>query len=133
MVGTESLDKFVRRLPNLATSIKQKVKADWTRNTILAGNEAKRVAPKKYGTLQRSLRFVKAEITPTGIESAFIFAVPYAYDLEIGERNGKELNISTDVNPEAISGYSTHGIEKYEKQFIDDLKKAIGESFKGGI
>jgi hypothetical protein len=69
----------------------------------------------------------------SGIESAYIFAVPYAIDLERGYRiqNGKriELTPKTIKNPHAQVGYASKGAEEQEPEFMRDLDRAISKAF----
>lgn len=129
MADRESVNTFLTNIKNWNNVIQWLALNSWNQNTELAKGESVRVAPKRKGTLQRSARLVRAKITDKGIVSSFIFGVPYAYDLEKGERNGKELNIRTTVNPNAQKGYGARGVKTVENDLIDDLKTIVSRSF----
>jgi len=127
MPKKETLQSFVKNLPNMSPLFQRATLNDWNKNTILALGKAKTYAPKDKGTLIKTSRSLKAKIMPNGIKSAFVFTVPYAKRLEKGvdENTGKQLNIKQIVNPNAQSGYSARAVEEQEPFFIKDLKDII--------
>jgi len=118
----ETLEKFLKHLNKLDDYAQQSVKSAWNKDTLLTMAKAQFKAPVDKATLQRSARSVTAKITRNGIESAFIFGVPYALKLE---ENKDELTIYTDINPNAQDHYVSDAIDENEKLFVDDVKKAI--------
>jgi len=118
----ETIKHFVRNLHKADDLIVQAVKNDWNANTIQAMEKAQLVAPVKKTTLQRSAREVKAKITKKGIQSAFIFGVPYALKLE---QNKDGLTIHKDFNRLAQDHFAKKGADDQTKYFMSDIKKAI--------
>jgi len=128
----EDLDTFVRNLHKFPKAISDMVKNDWNKNTVLALSKATEYVPKKTGMLEGSGYTVTAKTGANGITSAFGFLMPYALDLEKGERDGKTITVRTDINRKAQTGYAKKGTEESAEYFIEDVKKAISRAF-GGI
>ena len=126
MADKETLEQFVKNLPQMSGVIQRVVMQDWGKNTLRAMGKAKYFAPMKKGTLMGSARKVNVKLTNNGLKSAFIFGVPYAYKLEKGvDEKGRHLNIRTDKNANAQSGYAARGVDEQEPFFMSDIKKAI--------
>jgi hypothetical protein len=124
MAKREKLSTFIKNFIRLPTETQRMTIGDWNANTLLAMSLAQKYSPLKTGQLQGSARMLKAKVTPQGIESSFIFAVPYAYRME--KWTG---NINQSINPFAQAGYAKRGVEEQEPFFILDLKKTIGKVF----
>jgi hypothetical protein len=130
MPKKESLDNFIKNLGKFSNDVQRRTIGDWNKNTLLTMVRAQFYSPVKTGHLQGSARRLVATITPTGIQSGFIFATPYAFRLERGETaTGKKLNISRSVNPSAQSGYAKRAVEENEMFFMQDLDKVISIAF----
>lgn len=130
MAKKETLQDFVKNLGKYPALVEREALNMWNQETLATMGKAIFYAPKDKGTLQISVREVRAKLTPNGIKSAFVFAVPYAFDLERGKRkDGTEINIKTIVNPNAQSGYSARAVDEQEPFFISGLKKVIGIAF----
>ena len=123
MARKESLGDFVKKLPRMFPQLSRKVLTLWNQNTLITMADAQTYAPVDKGTLQGSARAIKAKVTTSGIKSAFVFAVPYARRLELDT----SLNIRTDVNPRAQSGYASRAVEENKNLFVEDLKKAVSQ------
>ena len=126
MPKKETLGEFIKRLPKAFPSLSHKVLNLWNQNTLITMADAQTYAPVDKGTLQGSARAVRAKITPHGIKSAFIFAVPYARKLELD----KTLHIRTHINPRAQSGYASRAVKENENIFVSDLKKAVSQVWR---
>jgi hypothetical protein len=131
MAQKETFDKFALNWNKFDDKVIRQAVAGWNTNTLLAMAKAQFYSPVRKGTLQGSARRIKAKLTRTGIESSFIFGVPYAFKMEKGVDpiTGKELNIRTTINPNARKGYAEQGVSDNEPFFIRDLKKAIGKAW----
>lgn len=132
MAQKESFEQFFKKWHTFDEKITRQALGGWNANTLLTMSRAQFYAPVRKGTLQGSARRIKATIGLSGIKSAFIFGVPYAFKLERGINpvTGKALNIRTDINPNAQKGYSARAIDENEDMFIDDLKKVISKAWR---
>jgi len=131
MPKKETLADFAKRLHLLDNFIIQKLMRDWNRETLVTMSKAQYYSPVDTSELQGSARKVNAKITDKGLESKFIFAVPYAKKLEGGENpeTGEEYNINQSINPNAQAGYSKRAMDENAKFFMEITKKAISKAF----
>lgn len=130
MARKETLQEFTKNFGRYPEMVQREAMTMWNQETLATVGKAIFYAPKDKGTLQNSARSVRAVVTPDGIKSAFIFAVPYAFRLEKGkDKAGKTLNIKTIVNPNAQKGYSSRAVDEQEPFFISGLKKVISKAF----
>jgi hypothetical protein len=132
MAQKESLETFFKNWHKFDDKIIRQAVGGWNANTLITMGRAQFYAPVDKGTLQGSARRVNAKITNQGIQSSFIFGVPYAFRLERGINpvTGKRLNIKTIVNPNARSKYAETAVNENERDFIDDVKKAISRAWR---
>jgi hypothetical protein len=132
MPKKETLSQFMKNFQKLDDGIQRESVAKWNVNTLLTMVEAQKNAIVKSGDLQGSARRIKAKITPQGFKSAFIFGVPYAFDIERGKKvlpNGKEIQLTQRSfnNPRGGFHYASRAVEMMTPKFINDLQNIIGK------
>jgi hypothetical protein len=133
MAKQETLEEFFKNWHKFDEKIVRQAVAGWNSNTLLAMSKAQFYSPVRTGQLQGSARRVRAKITKNGIESSYIFGVPYAIDFERGFKivGGKKVELTprTAINPNAQIGFASKGADEQENEFMADLNRAISKAF----
>jgi hypothetical protein len=134
MAKKETFEEFFKKWHTFDERIVREAIGDWNSNTLLAMSKSQYYSPVKTGANQGSARRLKAQIDRGGIKSAYIFTMPYSFDLERGYsvRGGKRtkaFNINTTINPNAQIGYGKRGADEQEPEFMRDLSKSIDKAF----
>jgi hypothetical protein len=132
MPKKETLSQFMKNFDRMDEGIQRESMAKWNVNTLLTMSKAQEFAIVDKGDLQGSARAVKAVIGPRGFESAFIFGVPYAVNIETGKRrlkSGKviELKQRSFDNPKGGFGYAGKAVDSMSDKFITDLKNTVSK------
>ena len=78
MAKKETLEEFIKNWHTFDERIVREALGGWNSNTLLAMSKAQFYSPLDTGNLQGSARRVRAKIGPNGIQSSYIFAMPYA-------------------------------------------------------
>lgn len=143
MARKESLKEFSRNFHKFDELTMQGIKAAWSKHTENAFGFALDRVPVAGVILADSGSFTFAKITPQGIESQIVFAVPYAKMIERGtDRNGKAIRLKevgelsyyaggTRVNKRKKGevGFLRKGIKQDTPALINDIFKAVGRAF----
>jgi hypothetical protein len=145
MATRETLEQFARNLHKFTPLITKRILRDWQNYTEESFDSAVNGGqiPILTGTLQRSGAFLKARITPRGIESSIVFSQPYAVTMEKGEtKSGKEINyrIQGQIFNVGKGSYATKqqtgrpgwlsdAIESNKPDVEQDILKSIGDAW----
>lgn len=120
-------------------SVDDKVLRTWTLLTVEVMTKAQKLAPLASGALEGSAGFLRAKLTPNGVESSVMFKVPYARklnDKESGIILKERGEISYMVGDTVVKkkrkgrlGFLDIAVNRNQRDFNAILKQEISKQF----
>ena len=138
-IKKNNIELFTARFKNFGIDVQNTASKLWNVATMGVLGDAQRKAPVASGALQGSGATLKAIITPQGIESALIFKVDYAKELndpksekrlkEVGELSYMVDGTRVNKRVKGELGFATNAKNENKDLFVELTKRVISKAF----